>query len=60
MEVFDFRSESERIETTLGELIFAISEAARETAIDDEHANKLTHAVLEAMLRRRDARQANR
>ena len=42
----------EKIETTIGELIFAISEAAAEAQLDEEDLEALTQLVLSSMLER--------
>ena len=40
------------IETTIGDLICAIADAAREASIDEQDVNKLTHFILMNILRR--------
>ncbi len=45
-------SREERIETTIGDLIFAITEAAREAQIREEDVPPLAHTILMNMLRR--------
>ena len=40
----------QRVQTTLGDLIFAISEAARETAVQEEDLAELTKYILDHML----------
>ena len=41
------------IHTTVGDLIFAIAEAAEEATIDAEDLNEVTQLVLNGLLRRR-------
>jgi hypothetical protein len=41
------------IETTLGELISAISDAARESTISETDLSEVTHIILHDLLRRR-------
>lgn len=43
------------IETTLGELICAIADAAKETAVDERELNKYTHLVLSSILNQQKA-----
>ena len=43
------------IETTIGDLICAIQDAAREASIDDNELSTLTHAILMDILQRRAA-----
>ena len=42
----------ERIETTIGDLIFAISEAASEARIDESEISELTQLILNNVLDR--------
>ena len=43
------------IETTIGDLICAIREAAQESLIEEQDMNELTHRVLMELLRKRQA-----
>jgi len=47
-----FERENLRIETTLGELICAVCDAAAEASLREEDIAKLSQHVLEQMLRR--------
>lgn len=40
------------ISTTLGDLIYAIAEAAREACVDEADYNRLTQLALESILQR--------
>jgi hypothetical protein len=42
----------ERIETTVGELVCAITDAAEEIQVNDQELERLTHLVLMQLLRR--------
>lgn len=42
-----------KIETTIGDLVCAIADAAREAQIRDEELTQLTHEILMRMLRDR-------
>lgn len=46
------QSEPVRIETTVGELVCAIADAAREAEIEEDELHKLTHVILMGMLKR--------
>ena len=42
-----------KIETTLGDLISAISEAAREATVEEENLSEVTQMILQDLLNRR-------
>lgn len=49
-------SPTDTIETTLGELICAITEAARESTVEETELNRVTQLVLEELLQLRKNR----
>ena len=51
MNFSNYRDSSARIETTLGELICAISEAAHEAMIEEDELALITQMVLRNLLR---------